>query len=264
MTFDQVMAKLYPKVRGPYLYRRSAGIRGIGDCTPSSCPDGPYAGNDSANYDYWLNQTSTPDQEQAGQQTQPITTAAIEQIQQQSVPLMSYYDLLAQANLQNCDPRDSACVANNVSRQAAVEQFWVSHNEKVPVGTQLSFAPLSTAQVNDFYSATNPYSGGNVVDTSGVITSVSSSGASAAPPPKPNQTVPPTTPLTPMNTGIQRTGQVLQTQAQAGAQQSAGAGAGADSGGGVSGGSASGSGSNTLLIVAAVGVGLFLLMKGAK
>ena len=30
MSFDQVMKKLYPPVRGPYLYRRGSGVSGLG------------------------------------------------------------------------------------------------------------------------------------------------------------------------------------------------------------------------------------------
>ena len=261
MSFDQVIAKLYPRVRGPYFFDRGNGVSGLGDCTPTSC-SGPYS-DPTFNYDYWLNQTSTPDQEQPGQQTQTISQAAIQAVQQQSQPLMSYNDLLAMAHLQNCDPRDSACVANNVAKQAAVEQYWVNSNMRVPVGTRVDFSALTPSQVNEFYNPTNPNTGGNVVDTTGIMT-VSSGGSASTPPvsvpsqpqsSKPNQSVPPTTPLTPMNTGIQKTGQVLQAQQNAGQQQPAG-GSGGD-------GSATGPLSNTLLIVAAVGVGLFLLM-GAK
>jgi hypothetical protein len=38
----------------------------------------------------------------------------------------NYYDLLAQAGLKDCDPRDSQCVADNQAKQAAVETFWAA------------------------------------------------------------------------------------------------------------------------------------------
>jgi hypothetical protein len=78
---------------------------------------------------------------------------------------LTYYDLLAQANLQQCDPRDSACVASNVAKQAAVEDYWVAHmTSGVPAGTQLSFAPLTQAQVQSFASPGSP-TVGNIVPT---------------------------------------------------------------------------------------------------
>jgi hypothetical protein len=78
---------------------------------------------------------------------------------------MNYYDLLAQANLQDCDPKDVTCVASNVAKQAAVEDYWVQHmSTGVPEGTQLSFAPLSQSQVEGFTSP-NPIYGGNIVPT---------------------------------------------------------------------------------------------------
>jgi hypothetical protein len=306
MSFDTLMTKLYPPVFGPYRYRRSAGVRGIGDaasdflayeaqlsqawsqgpqaistfetnpsnvpaslqptpsvpipasgCSPTSCPAGPYPGNDSANYDYWLNQTTTPDQQKAGQQTQTISQQAMQAAATgQPVALMSYNDLLAQAGLQTCDPRDSTCVANNEAREAAVEQYWVNSGEHVPAGTVLAFASLTPAQVAQFYSPITGQ-GGNVVDTTGVLT-VSQTGSGTYTPStnvKPNQSTPPTSQLTPKSTGIQKTGQVLQTIYGSGATQS-GTGQ-TDSSGSTS---TSGSGS-TLLIVAAVGVGLFFLME---
>lgn len=86
------------------------------------------------------------------------------------VAALSYYDLLAQADLQNCDPRDSACVSNNVAKQAAVEDLWVNRfiTTGAPAGTVLTFNPQTQAQVNEFYNPTN-VSGGNVVDTRGIM-----------------------------------------------------------------------------------------------
>ncbi len=84
-----------------------------------------------------------------------------------------YYSLLAQANLQDCDPRDSECVSNNVAKQAAVEDLWVSKYMTqaggAPSDLVLSFTPQTDAQVHEFYAGDNPYSGGNVVDTRNIL-----------------------------------------------------------------------------------------------
>jgi len=83
--------------------------------------------------------------------------------------VLDYNDLLAQANLQDCDPRDSACVSNNTAKQAAVEDFWAAHQSTgVPDDTKLTFAPQTQQQVSEFYSG-NPLVGGNVVDTRGIM-----------------------------------------------------------------------------------------------
>lgn len=54
--------------------------------------------------------------------------------------LMSYYDLMAQADIRSCDPFDSPCVERNRVRQAAVEDFWVGQHMTVPDGTVLDFS----------------------------------------------------------------------------------------------------------------------------
>jgi hypothetical protein len=99
----------------------------------------------------------------------PVTTQA--RLRSRGMGTLNYYDLLAQANLQNCDPRDSACVANNVTKQAAVEDFWVQHMATgVPDDTVLSFAPLSQAQL-DYVSPANPLNApGDVVLPTGIMT----------------------------------------------------------------------------------------------
>ena len=91
-----------------------------------------------------------------------------------------YYDLLAQANLQDCDPMDSACVSNNVAKQAAVETTWVqymSNPNGAPDNLKLTFTPQTQAQVAEFYNPQDMAYGGNVVDTRGIETS------NLAPPP---------------------------------------------------------------------------------
>ncbi len=80
------------------------------------------------------------------------------------VGTLDYTKLLDQAKLQSCDPHDSACVANNVAKEAAVEDFWAQHQGGVPDNTILSFTPLTTTQVQQFYNP-NVSQGGNVVAT---------------------------------------------------------------------------------------------------
>ena len=102
-----------------------------------------------------------------------------------------YYSLLAQADLQNCDPRDSECVSNNVAKQAAVEDLWVNKYMTLPGGVpdnvDLNFTPQTAAQVKEFYDPANLFWGGNTVDTRGIMT-VSTGEAPAVvynPPPPP-------------------------------------------------------------------------------
>ncbi len=82
---------------------------------------------------------------------------------------LDYNDLIAQAGLQNCNPMDSACVSNNVAKQAAVEDFWSAHQGGVPDDTRLTFTPQTTQEVQEFYNPQNLAYGGNVVDTRGVM-----------------------------------------------------------------------------------------------
>ena len=124
------------------------------DCSPVSCPTGPYGSNASANYSYWQNKLQSI-------WGQMIPANAIKSNQESSLPLMSYNDLLA-GHLVTCDPRDSACVAQNTANQAAVEKYWVDHNGVVPVGTVLSLPTLTEAQIQQFYSPITGQ-GGNVV-----------------------------------------------------------------------------------------------------
>jgi hypothetical protein len=98
---------------------------------------------------------------------------------------MNYYDLLAEANLRNCDPMDSACVSNNVAKQAAVEDLWVQYQSTgVPDGTKLTFTPQTAQEVQEFYNPQNLAYGGNVVDTRGVMQ------ISSPLPPPPSYTAP--------------------------------------------------------------------------
>jgi hypothetical protein len=96
---------------------------------------------------------------------------------------MDYYGLLAQANLQNCDPMDSACVSNNVAKEAAVEDLWAKYQSTgVPDNTVLTFAPQTAQEVREFYNPTDLANSGNVVDTRGIMTATIPSNAGAPPP----------------------------------------------------------------------------------
>ncbi len=96
---------------------------------------------------------------------------------------MDYYGLLAQANLQDCSPMDSACVSNNVAKQAAVETLWIENYMTKPGGAPddlvLEFTPQTAAQVREFYNPQDLFNSGNVVDTSGILHMVSGGGTTA-------------------------------------------------------------------------------------
>ena len=173
-----------------------------------------------------------------------------------------------------CQPWDTPCVERNVSQQlgyqvqvgeASANQDYaqclangtdagtcrarwpVGYSGNVPIlnltPEQAAGAMMTPAQQEAALAASNAAAMANLQNLAL---------QSGTPLPKPNQSVPPTTPLTTMSTGIQNTGQVLQAQANLSAPPTLDAVTA----------SAAGS-SKTLLIVAAVGVGLFLLM-GAK
>ena len=275
MEFDSLMRKLYPPPKRAYFYERNGGVSGLG-CNPGETKDNGDGSQSQCNSDgsTWSAYTA-PSEPSSGPYTNPVFNYDY-QAQQQAAglpsgpppALMSYNDLLAQAQLANCDPKDVTCVANNVARQAAVEQYWVNNSEHVPVGTVLSFSNLTPSQVNDFHSQITGQ-GGNVVDSSGILQASTGGGASASAPipqtgppstspapAKPNQSIPPTTALTPMNTGIQNTGQVLQTMvtnAAADASNLLGTVA-----------TDTGLSSSTLLLVGGAAVVLFLMMRGKK
>jgi hypothetical protein len=93
---------------------------------------------------------------------------------------LNYYDLLAQADLQKCDPMDSACVSNNVAKQAAVEDLWVNRYmvSGAPADTQLSFTPQTPQQVTEFHDPL--FIQGNVVDTRGIMSVSGGAGGQGA------------------------------------------------------------------------------------
>ncbi len=114
-----------------------------------------------------------------------------------------YYGLLAQANLQTCDSRDTACISNNVAKEAVVEDTWVKYEANpggAPDDLKLSFAPQTDAQVREFSDPNNIAWGGNVVDTRGIMSS------SLAPPPAPVYSPPAPAPVrTPVGRQVTRT-----------------------------------------------------------
>jgi len=88
--------------------------------------------------------------------------------------VLDYNDLMNQARasgaIRDCAPTDVACVSNNQAAEAAVEDYWASHQSTgVPDGTVLSFAPQTAAEVTEFYNPKNP-SASNIVDERGVLT----------------------------------------------------------------------------------------------
>lgn len=104
--------------------------------------------------------------------------------------LLDYYGLLAQANLQDCDSMDSACVSNNVAKQAAVQDLWASKYQTTgaPDDLKLTFTPQTQAEVQEFYNPSDLFWSGNVVDTRGIMST--SAGSKPAAPYVPPVTAP--------------------------------------------------------------------------
>jgi hypothetical protein len=131
--------------------------------------------------------------------------------------VLNYYDLLAQANLQDCAPMDSTCVSNNVAKEAAVEDLWVSKYQQTgaPDGTRLSFTPQTAAEVKEFYNPQDMFNGGNVVDTRGVLQVTGTyQGNDPLPPVIPPAPVPAAkTPVTPQGQVIVNSGGAVQPRA---------------------------------------------------
>lgn len=60
---------------------------------------------------------------------------------------LSYSDLLAQANFENCNAGDSVCVAYNQAKRDTVAKYWASHSGAVPLGTRLTFPVFTPEQI---------------------------------------------------------------------------------------------------------------------
>jgi hypothetical protein len=90
----------------------------------------------------------------------------------------TYYDLLASAGQEDCDPKDSACVGRNQQRANAAEDLWISKymtdpntaNASVP---NVSFVPNTSA------AATQAFMNNQPVEASSYI------GSTYVPPPAP-------------------------------------------------------------------------------
>jgi hypothetical protein len=273
MSFDQVMEKLYPPVRGPYLYRRGPGISGLG-CNPGETKDNgdgtqSICGSDGSSWSTYSGAAGT-----TGNVPNPSDAAPPAQ-----------YVAPPPASFQQCQPWDTSCVQGDVAGSVGFQQAegvaaadqdygtcmangngdavcrarWpVGYSGDVPFNNltpdeqagamqtpaQASAQYLSNAAATDAQVRAELLKAGQ---TPAAITQA----LGPVPNLKPNQSVPPTTPLTPMSTGMQNTGQVLQAQTAGASGTSTSAFQ-----------PATGLSSNTLLIVAAAGLGLFLLMKG--
>lgn len=260
MSMDTLLQKLYPPERGPYMFRRGPGVSGLG-CNPGEtrnvsgggqevcgddgkswsavaaatlpAPTGPYS-SDQANRDFQLQQ-----QQSGGADLTPIYN-----------PPTGYTP--GGPGEPNCTISaggltwvDNACVAaqsaRSIANQDAVAKATDAFNLQRCLDNNTDPA-VCASRYPGVTPSGNLGPGGQPLGPAPVDT----------PPAKPNQSVPPTTPLVPMTTGFQKTGQVVAQQLGQGAANPP-----------ASNPPATGSG-DTLLIVAAVGVGLFLLMKGGK
>jgi len=138
-----------------FLRDRRGRLHGLGD--------GPVAslgtpGAFGPNYNQW-GDPITP----AGVAASQASYAALQDARVAANPTgatgMSYDDLLAQANFQNCDPVDSVCVYNNQAKRDAVARFWAANTANggiVPLGTVLTFPALTPAQTQQIKTAAIP------------------------------------------------------------------------------------------------------------
>ncbi|HEY6371854.1 MAG TPA: hypothetical protein VIX37_14835 [Candidatus Sulfotelmatobacter sp.] len=117
------------------------------------------------------------------QPSTPVSVAlARDPSQAASTGTMSYYDLLAEVGLQNCQPTDISCVANNASKQQDVETFWAANEVAgVPEGTVITVNPLTSSQVtgpSGYYDPT--YQGGNTLPSNNYTVTMPSAAAGGA------------------------------------------------------------------------------------
>jgi hypothetical protein len=68
----------------------------------------------------------------------------------------TYYDLLAAAGQENCDPKDSGCVARNQERANAVEDTWITQYMTNPNTANMS-APAITVNLDRSQSAVDAF-----------------------------------------------------------------------------------------------------------
>lgn len=130
-----------------------------------------------------------------------------------------YNDLLAESGRESCDPKDSACVGRNEQRQVVVEDLWINQFMTHADTANLP-APHITVNTDNSAAATSAFMNNQPLTSESVTfqggptyTDYSLERAQApAASVKPNQSVPPTTPLVPMNTGFQNTAAALVQQ----------------------------------------------------
>ena len=257
MSMDSLLQKLYPPERGPYLFRRGPGVSGLG-CNPGETRDVAGGGQMICGDDgkSWSPYTAPP--------PPPVVSGT---------PVYNPptgYTPGGGPSEPNCTISaggltwvDNACVAAQSQRSDANQEAIAAAQSASELQQCLDNAALNAGKPGGDPSVC--YSRYPGVTPSGNVGQPPVGSPPPAPPAytppsnptppsgyvKPNQSVPPTTPLVPMNTGFQNTGQVVASQLGQGAANPPASNP------------ASGSG-DTLLIVAAVGVGLYLLMKGGK
>lgn len=137
-----------------------------------------------------------------------------------------YYDLLDEAGLESCSPRDEACVGRNQQRQVAVEDVWVTqymtHGDTAgKVAPVLTVNTDNSAWATSAFLANQPMTSETIQIDGGPAHSDAQYEALYAKPAavaasKPNQSVPPTSQILPMATGFQNTAQAILKQQAAG------------------------------------------------
>lgn len=272
MEFDALMNRLYNvrQFRAPYFPKSPYGLSGLG-CNPGETKNNPGGGQSICNDD--------------GSTWSPYTAPVVTPPQYEAVPATP-----VQPVNEACQPWDSACVARNTEAQTgyqvaegeALEPTY--YNQCLANGTdqatcaarwpagysgnvpftnltpaQQTGAMQTPAQAAAAIAASNAAAAANLVTAqAAALAQQQQAQQQSAPVVKPNQSVPPTTPLTPMSTGFQNTGQVISGQLLNYQTPDLTSTLMAPS----TPTTTTAASSNTLLIVAAVGIGLLLLMGG--
>ncbi len=240
------MRKLYGQPRGPYLYRPAVRLSGLGDNVVGQVsPDGLYSWNGRDWSPVGASATPVVYNAPAAPTLMPVGAWPDAAVVLRNQDLEASYQQAI--GVQQADTDYERCIANGTDAGTCRARWPVEYSGEVPylnlTPTQQAGAMMTTDQVA-------AQVGANAVATQQAI-AADFVRAGLQPPPalnlKPNQSVPPTTPLLPMKTGIQNTGAVLQAQQNSGTTVV----------------DTPAPSSNTLLIVAAVGLGLYLVI-GSK
>ncbi len=167
-----VRQRLPMAVRVNVVPMRRRGMRGLGDtCTPTDCPNGPYAGygtpaqSSASNYDYWLQQgmqsgvVPTP-----AEGTDPtLNTEAVTAAQNSC--WASYADLQTATGWELCTGPDVAaqfaCSQRNTQRAQQISDIQQQYNGQVPCSALSSIVPVvapgpSSAPITSTTPATTP------------------------------------------------------------------------------------------------------------